>query len=217
MDNKSEVTDNSTTTTISNGSATNVRKKNILLGCTGSVASIKIPELVTSLKQNGAFNVQVVTTEHAKHFFDLTLVDAKVYTDADEWRAWTQRSDPVLHIELRRWADALVIAPLDANTLAKMAQGLCDNLLTCVVRAWDVQRPLLYAPAMNTLMWEHPLTAKHIEVLNGFGYRYIPAVEKTLMCGDKGMGAMASVQTIVQTVIAALEEEESKASNQNQS
>lgn len=62
---------------------------------------------------------------------------------ADEWRQWGSVGDPVLHMELRRWADTLVVAPLSANTLAKAAGGLCDNLLTCVVRAWDWQRPLL--------------------------------------------------------------------------
>ena len=68
----------------------------------------------------------------------------KTHKDEDEWRAWRQVGDEVLHIELRRWADALVLAPLSANTLAKAAGGLCDNLLTCVVRAWDFgTRPLL--------------------------------------------------------------------------
>jgi hypothetical protein len=63
--------------------------------------------------------------------------------DEDEWRQWAAVGDPVVHIELRRWADALVIAPLSANTLAKAAGGLCDNLLTCAVRAWDFGRPLV--------------------------------------------------------------------------
>ena len=63
--------------------------------------------------------------------------------DEDEWRQWGQVGDPVVHIELRRWADAFVVAPLSANTLAKVAGGLCDNLLTCVVRAWDFAKPLL--------------------------------------------------------------------------
>lgn len=63
--------------------------------------------------------------------------------DEDEWHAWKAIGDPVLHIDLRRWADLMVIAPLSANTLAKLAGGLCDNLLTCVVRAWDFDKPLL--------------------------------------------------------------------------
>jgi len=63
--------------------------------------------------------------------------------DEDDWRSWKTVGDDVLHIELRRWADIMVIAPLSANTLAKVANGMCDNLLTCVVRAWDWQKPLL--------------------------------------------------------------------------
>lgn len=63
--------------------------------------------------------------------------------DEEEWREWRAVGDPVMHIELRRWADALVVAPLSANTLAKAAGGLCDNLLTCIIRAWDFGKPML--------------------------------------------------------------------------
>ena len=80
--------------------------------------------------------------------------------DEEEWHAWQQKGDPVLHIELRKWADVLIIAPLSANTLAKMAQGLCDNCLTSVVRAWDFHKPLLVGRAsvwqsypQNDLLW----------------------------------------------------------------
>ncbi|CAI9734112.1 phosphopantothenoylcysteine decarboxylase isoform X2 [Octopus vulgaris] len=99
---------------------------------------------------------------------------------------WNNIGDPILHIELRRWADIMVICPLDANTLAKIANGLCDNLLTCIVRAWDQKKPLLFAPAMNTLMWEHVITKKQIETLTGFGYIEIPCVAKKLACADVG-------------------------------
>jgi phosphopantothenoylcysteine decarboxylase len=90
-----------------------------------------------------------------------------VILDEDEWPGRDtgrryERDDPVLHIELRRWAELLLIAPLDANTLAKLAAGLADNCLTCVWRAWDPNRPVILAPAMNTLMWEHPLTVQHL-------------------------------------------------------
>lgn len=127
-------------------------------------------------------------------------------SDKDEWEMWSRRGDPVLHIELRRWADLLLIAPLDANTLAKIANGLCDNLLTCVVRAWDSTRPLLFAPAMNTYMWEHPITEKHVLTLKDFGYQEVPCVSKVLVCGDQGLGAMAEVKTLVSAVEIALRE-----------
>ncbi|KAK2103372.1 hypothetical protein P7K49_017228 [Saguinus oedipus] len=259
---------------------------------------------------------------------------------------WKCRSDPVLHIDLRRWADLLLVAPLDANTLGKVASGICDNLLcshlcstevgtalvlmgqpdlpllsrnvllspalsaqpgaepkvlntalakemspwelrpsspppafvgseelspasvlkglggkptlvsadasigsqgcllshfltvrlppwtwdlgemlvlayelplggvsspynpegltalegTCIIRAWDRSKPLLFCPAMNTAMWEHPITAQQVDQLKAFGYVEIPCVAKKLVCGDKGMGAMAEVGTIVDKV-----------------
>ncbi|XP_017261196.1 phosphopantothenoylcysteine decarboxylase isoform X4 [Kryptolebias marmoratus] len=172
----------------------------VLVGVTGSVAALKLPVLVSELLQLPGVDVRVVTTDHAKHFYNPAEVSVKIYSDMDEWELWTQRSDPVLHIELRRWADLLIVAPLDANTLGKIASGICDNLLTCVVRAWDVSRPLLFCPAMNTAMWQHPITAQQVSSLKEFGYVEIPCIVKKLVCGDEGKGAMAEVSTIVGVV-----------------
>ncbi|MBM4072228.1 MAG: phosphopantothenoylcysteine decarboxylase [Planctomycetes bacterium] len=150
---------------------------NVLLGVTGSVAAIHTPELFRALKQAG-YQVKVVATDAACYFFDPAAIEPLsgkrnpdiVILDEDEWPGqergrFYQRSDPVLHIELRRWADVLVIAPLDANTLAKLAHGMADNCLTCVARAWDRTRPMILAPAMNTLMWEHPATLRQLCLL----------------------------------------------------
>ncbi|XP_077452468.1 phosphopantothenoylcysteine decarboxylase isoform X2 [Stigmatopora argus] len=172
----------------------------VLVGVTGSVAALKLPNLVSELLLLPGVDVRVVTTEHAQHFYSPEEVSAKVYSDKDEWEMWSQRSDPVLHIELRRWADLLVIAPLDANTLGKLSSGICDNLLTCVVRAWDSSRPLLFCPAMNTAMWQHPITAQQVQRLKEFGYVEIPCIAKKLVCGDKGKGAMAEVSTIISVI-----------------
>ena len=120
----------------------------------------------------------------------------RLYRDADEWGSWRGRGDPVLHIELRKWADVLLIAPLSANTLAKLAAGLCDNLLTCIARAWESSRPVVLAPAMNTAMWEHRLTASHMAELTSAGACVVPPVAKRLACGDTGVGAMAEVHDI---------------------
>src|SRR5262249_8773267 len=122
---------------------------NVLLGVTGSVAAVKTPELYDALKQAG-HQVKVVATQASLYFFDPAALDpadppratrspSVVVLDEDEWpgrsagRRW-QRDEPVLHIELRRWADLLLIAPLDANSMAKLAHGLADNCLTCVWR-----------------------------------------------------------------------------------
>jgi phosphopantothenoylcysteine decarboxylase len=209
---------------------------NILLGATGSVAAIRVPELYRQLRLAG-HAVKVVATRAATYFFDPAAFDPigagrprrnpeVVILDEDEWpgreqgRRW-QRDDPVLHIELRKWADLLVIAPLDANTLAKLANGLSDNCLTCVWRAWDTARPVVLAPAMNTLMWLHPLTGRHLrqlatdcgggEVPPGLDLdgvlawinehcprlRVVAPQSKRLACGDVGIGAMADIADIV--------------------
>ena len=134
-----------------------------------------------------------------------------VLRDCDEWADYRRvGQDPVLHIELRKWADGLLVAPCSANTLAKLAGGLADNLLTCVARAWEfgadgrVAKPLLLAPAMNTAMWAHPCTAAHLGALQAWGGALVPPVEKVLACGDRGLGAMAAVEDIVAACRAAL-------------
>jgi phosphopantothenoylcysteine decarboxylase len=109
--------------------------------------------------------------------------------------------DGVLHVELARAADILLIAPLSANTLAKLALGLCDNLVTLVARCWPVGvKPMLVAPAMNTNMWAHPVTRGHLETLEGWGVRVMPPVVKLLACGDTGVGAMSPVDVMVECV-----------------
>jgi phosphopantothenoylcysteine decarboxylase len=208
----------------------------VLLGVTGSVAGILTPALFDALKRAG-HHVKVVATSAALYFFDPATLDPidpahpvrnrdVVVLDEDEWPrrgtgARYERADEVLHIQLRRWADVLLIAPLDANTLAKLACGLADNCLTCVWRAWDRSRPVILAPAMNTLMWEHPLTGRHLRQLAadaGAGdapcdpdlmvligrmnselprLRVVPPQTKRLACDDVGIGAMASVESIV--------------------
>jgi phosphopantothenoylcysteine decarboxylase len=205
---------------------------NVLLGVTGSVAAILTPALFGRLREAG-HRVKVVATAASLYFFDPAELDPAhparnpevVVLDEDEWPGRGEgrryrRADRVLHIELRRWADALVIAPLDANTLAKLAVGLCDNCLTCVWRAWDRSRPVVLAPAMNTLMWEHPLTARHLRQLAadaGAGpfpeeidvialmqriNESCPALlvvapqSKRLACDDVGVGALAPPEDI---------------------
>jgi len=191
--------------------ATTSKSKNVLIGCSGSVASVKLEPLVASIKswlENAS--IKVILTESAQHFTAVRECTEAVqyYTDADEWAAWSKLGDDVLHIELGKWADVMLIAPLSANTLAKIANGLCDNLLTCTVRAWDINKPLLFAAAMNTRMLEHPITKPHIDTLISWGYTEIPTVSKLLACGDKGNGAMAEVKTITDKLCDVLSQPE---------
>lgn len=145
-------------------------------------------------------------SEKAKQFVTISEIQstAEVLLDEHEWQMWKNRGDPILHIDLVKWADLFLIAPLDANTLGKISSGMCDNLLTCVARAWDMDKPLLFCPAMNTKMYLHPLTRKQIDELKGFGYFEVPAISKTLMCGDTGIGAMAEPSVIAQKILAHL-------------
>ncbi|KAL0326294.1 UNVERIFIED_CONTAM: putative phosphopantothenoylcysteine decarboxylase [Sesamum radiatum] len=137
------------------------RKPRILLAASGSVASIKFANLCHCFSEWA--EVKAVATKASLHFIDRVSVpkDVTLYTDEDEWSMWKKIGDSVLHIELRRWADIMVIAPLSANTLGKIAGGLCDNLLTCIVRAWDYSKPMFVAPAMNTFMWNNPSRPSH--------------------------------------------------------
>ena len=194
---------------------------NILLGATGSVAAVRVPMLVERFRAQG-HEVRVVATKAATYFFDPIPLREILTLDSDEWPGERyQRGDAVQHIELRRWADLFAIAPLDANTLAKLAVGLSDNCLTCVWRAWDPAKPIVLAPAMNTLMWEHPFTKKHLRAIGAdFGAGHVPGhlndedlirqindrakglrivapISKALACGDVGVGAMAEVPTVV--------------------
>ncbi|KAF9153746.1 hypothetical protein BG015_002719 [Linnemannia schmuckeri] len=178
-------------------------KKRILIGATGSVASVKIPIIVKTLVEEVGHlvEIKVVATTAALHFFDPKDVLAEVLTDKDEWSAWNKMLDPVMHIDLRNWADMFIICPLDANTLAKLAQGLCDNLITCILRAWDEDRLVIVCPAMNTNMWNHKFTAMHLATLTDvLNYRVIPPISKLLACGDLGVGAMAEYRTIVEEI-----------------
>jgi len=184
---------------------------NVLLVATGSVAAIRTGKLAQQLRDFG-YDVKLVHTKAAAHFLDKE--DAlpewlETYDDGGEWNMWRKLGDPVLHIELRNWASVLVVAPCDANTLAKISNGMCDNLATCVARCWDVNnnniKPMFVAPAMNTAMWEHPVTNTHINTLREWGVGIIEPVVKILACGDRGAGAMAELPTILHHVQSAID------------
>jgi phosphopantothenoylcysteine decarboxylase len=129
-----------------------------------------------------------------------------MYTDAsDEWREWKVLGDPVMHIRLRSWADLLLVAPLSAHSLAKFRHGLCDDALSSVVRAWNFHKPIILAPAMNTAMWDHPLTREQLEAIQKFSPQpetvtVVDPTVKTLACGDVGKGALAPVDDIIAQV-----------------
>lgn len=141
------------------------------------------------------------------------------YSD-EEWTNYTSLQDTVLHIDIRNWADICLIAPLSAHTLAKIANGLCDDLLSCCIRAWDFGqqgpqslsssgKPVILAPAMNTGMWYHPLTQKHLNTISSFskddtGVVIVEPGVKTLACGEIGVGALAELDVIIHSMTDCL-------------
>ncbi|KAK7469026.1 hypothetical protein VKT23_003520 [Stygiomarasmius scandens] len=177
----------------------------VLLITTGSVASVKAPLIVQELLQYDKVKVEVISTQASLTFFnaeDVTKPGARVWVDKDEWSDDYKLGDPILHIELRRWADVVLIAPCSANTLSKIAHGLCDNLATSLLRALAPTTPTYVFPAMNTLMYEHPLTSEHIRIVKDvIHYEVVGPIGKTLACGDVGLGAMTEWRDIVQIVV----------------
>lgn len=183
-----------------------LHRARVLLCVTGSVAairSLRVFDLLQSI--HCVSSVLIAATQPALHFLrsDPKFHAESCLCDDDEWISWNALGDPVLHIELRKWADVLVFAPLSANTLAKIAGGLCDNLVTSIARAWPMGRkPFIVAPAMNTEMWKHPITERQLDTLQQaeFGVTVVEPVSKKLACGDTGLGAMASPERIVEVV-----------------
>jgi phosphopantothenoylcysteine decarboxylase / phosphopantothenate---cysteine ligase len=167
--------------------------KKILLGVTGSIAAYKSLLLVRQLVKTGA-EVKVLMTPAAKDFVTplslSTLSKNEVSFDLFQENSWNN------HVMLGRWADVMIIAPLSCNTLAKMANGLCDNLLlACYLSA---NCPVIVAPAMDEDMWNHHSTKRNLETIISFGNKVVPATSGELASGLYGEGRMAEPETIIQ-------------------
>jgi phosphopantothenoylcysteine decarboxylase/phosphopantothenate--cysteine ligase len=173
--------------------------KNILLGVTAGIAAYKTAHLVRLFVKSGA-SVKVVMTPAAKDFVTpLTLstlsknpVASEFFDKTEENEVWNS------HVELGLWADYLLIAPATANTLSKMANGVCDNLLLATYLS--AKCPVYFAPAMDLDMYKHPSTAKSIEKLEAFGNIFIPPSTGELASGLVGEGRMEEPETIVSFV-----------------
>ncbi len=174
--------------------------KKILLAVSGSIAAYKSVFLTRLLTKSGAV-VQVVLTKGATDFVTpltfSTLSKRAVFSDVSSEAGWNN------HVELGLWADAMIIAPATANTLAKMAHGLCDNMLTaCYLSA---KCPVFFAPAMDLDMWKHASTRENIRLLQSYGNHLIPVGNGELASGLSGEGRMAEPEDILQLLTSFFE------------
>ena len=177
---------------------------NSVLGITGSIAAYKAADIANSLTKDGN-SVHVIMTKSAEEFITpltfQTLTKNKVYTAMVE----PYIPSEVENISLAQKADLFLVAPASANFLAKAAAGIADDMLTTVFLAVK-KIPVLIAPAMNTAMYENPITQRNIQTLSDLGFQFIEPREARLACGDLGKGALADVDVILAKVRAALEE-----------
>ncbi len=176
-------------------------KKEIILGVTGSIAAYKACDIINILRRSG-FNVTVIMTKEAREFISpltlQTLSNNKVYCDMFEL---PMELEP-LHTSLADKADLILIAPACANTIGKIANGICDDLLTCVVLASNAK--LLIAPAMNEKMYKHPAVQENIKVLEGRGVKFTGPIKGPLACGHEGIGHIAEIDSIITEVKKSL-------------
>jgi len=167
---------------------------NILLGVTGGIAAYKSCEFCSLAIKKG-HQVQVLQTPNATKF-----VGSITFEGLTGNRVLTDTFDAAMdHIQWAKWADVVVIAPLSANNLAKIAHGLCDDLLSTTVCATPQTTPILLCPAMNTHMWFHPMTQRNVDIITTTNrFKWELPVEKRLACGDVGVGGLADPATILQ-------------------
>ena len=171
--------------------------KNILLIISGGIAAVKTPDLIRKLTQAGARVIPVLTRSGAQFITPLSiaaLAGSKVYIDLFDLTDEAEMG----HIELSRSADLILVAPATAHIMAKMAQGLADDLASTLLLATDT--PVMIAPSMNVRMWDHVATQRNLTTLQADGVRMIGPNEGEMACGEFGFGRMAEVHEILQAV-----------------
>lgn len=180
------------------------KKANILVGVTGGIASYKTCELVRLLIKGG-YSVKVVMTKSATNFVTplvfQELSQNPVYLDMFSLLS----QEKVKHISLAQWADICLVAPLSANTLSKIAQAICDNLLTTVICALPKKTKVILAPAMNDCMWNNPLIQENVKKLKKLKkYILLKPAKGELACGSYGEGRMPQAREIFNKLKACL-------------
>ena len=170
--------------------------KNILLGVTGGIAAFKSASIISLLKKKG-YNVKVVMTKNATNIIGPltleTLSRNRIYVDM--WD--TNPHYEVEHISLADWADMVLIAPATYNIIGKVANGIADDMLTTIISAVSIRKPVFFALAMNVNMYENPILKENIDKLKSYGYRFIEVEEGLLACNYVAKGRMTEPEDIV--------------------
>lgn len=176
---------------------------NILLAVTGSISAYKAADLTSQLTKLG-HHVKVLMTPAATAF--ITPLTLQVLSKQAVLVDVMTEEDPkqIQHIDLGKEADFFLVAPASANTIAKLAYGFADTIVTSTALALPSKVKKFLAPAMNTKMLDHPATQNNLETLKSYGYQIIPPREAILACGDQGSGALASIETILTTIQESL-------------
>lgn len=178
-----------------------LKGKEIIIAVCGGIAAYKVADVVSKLVQLGA-GVSVIMTREAQKFITPLTFEAisgrKVRTDTFEL---VDTSDPQ-HISLTERTDLMVVAPATNNIIAKVAHGLCDDLVSLMICASAC--PVVFAPAMNNRMWEHPVAQENFAKLASIGYRFIGPEEGWLACRNKGVGRMSEPAKIVDEITRML-------------
>lgn len=176
----------------------------ILLGVSGGIAAYKAADLTSSLIKGG-HQVRVVMTMNATRFVGPITFEAlsqhPVMVNALATGASAEHVASIEHIEWAKWADRVVVAPLTANTLSKIACGIADDALGTVLMAVPSGTPIVLCPAMNTAMWEHPVVRRNLAWIDDLSrYEIVAPAHKRLACGDVGVGGLADVSDIVDAI-----------------
>ena len=177
---------------------TNLDRLNILLGVTGGVSAYKAVDLASKLTAAGA-KIKTIMTESACRF--VTEKSFQAVTQSETFTSLWQTSEEykIGHINLTDWADIIITAPATANILAKIANGICDDLLsTTLCACWN--KPKLLAPAMNNNMWQNPAVQRNVKTIKDMGFILIGPEKGRLACGTESFGRMAEPKDIIKEI-----------------
>lgn len=172
-------------------------KKRIVVGVSGGIAAYKACDLVSKLSKKD-YEVKVILTKHAEKFVSKLTFEALCHNYVETDLFDESNEDPIAHITLAKWADLMIIAPATANIIAKVTHGISDDLLSTTFLACNKHK--MICPAMNTQMYENPITQKNIQACKDLGYQILDPVVGHLACNDTGKGKMIEPADIVEAI-----------------